>query len=267
MFAPHRTLVIPREHGAWFMLLLSLVIGAGAAGSFGLPSVLLSLSAAALFSSLYSLGEGTKKASKGRETGREASSALIYFLLALVLISPLFFAYRLWPLLSLGLLVVPFFGFYLYLMFRRKHRTAWGEMVNIAGISFPAAASYYVAAGALTSTSLLLWLLTFLYSGGSVFYVRLKVKQKVPYSAGFSQRLIAGKDLLIYLLFLFATLLVLAAAGLIPAIAVAAYLPLALKCLSGIFYSRGTASLKKIGLMEAGYTAIFAVLLLITFHP
>lgn len=266
LFEPQRLLVIPREHGAWFMLLLSLFVGAGAARSFGLPFVFLCLSAAALFSSLYSLGEGTKKASIAREMKMEALSSFIYFLLALVFIAPLFIIYRLWSLLSLGLLAAPFFGIYLYLILQRKHRTIWGELINIAGISFPAAASYYISSGVWTNTTSLLWLLTFLYSASSIFYVRLKIKQKAPFLASPGQRFLLGKSLLAYLLFLFVTLIILTITGLTPFILLVAYLPLALKSLFGIFYSRGTVSIKRVGFAEIGYSALFVALFLVTFH-
>lgn len=266
LFELQKFLVIPREHGAWFMLLLSLFIGAGTARSFGIPTFFLSLSAVALFSGLYSLGEGTKRASAGKEIKREVLSSFIYFILAFVFIAPIFFIYRLWSLLSLGLMVAPFFGLYLYFIFQRKHRTALGELVNIAGISFPAAASYYVSRGVWSNISLLLWLMTFLYSASSIFYVRLKVKQKAPFVASFGQRFIMAKDLLVYLLFLFASLFMLVITGLIPFIILVAYLPLALKCTFGIFYSSGAVSIKKIGFYEVGYSALFVLLFLITFH-
>lgn len=259
-------MVLPKEHGAWFMLLLSLFIGAGAARSFGLPFVLLSLSSIALFSSLYSLGEGTKRATTGKDIKREALSSFIYFILSLVFIAPLFLIYRLWSLFALSLLAAPFFGFYLYLIFQRKHRTVWGEFVNIAGISFPAVASHYVSTGEWSNSSLLLWLLTFIYSASSIFYVRLKVKQKAPFIASPGQRFTLGRGLLAYLLFLFAVLVFMAIAGLIPVILLAAYLPLVLKCLFAIFYSRGTTSIKKVGFIEVGYTAIFVILFLFTFR-
>ena len=260
-------MVIPREHGAWFMLLISLVIGTGAARSFGLPSILLGLSAAAMFSSLYSLGEGVKKASIAREMKREAISSFIYFILALVFAAPLVIIYRFWSLLPLGLLAAPFFAIYLYLISQRKHRTIRGEIINIAGISFPAAASYYVSSGVWTDTALLLWLLTFLYSAGSIFYVRLKVKQKAPFPASPGQRFLLGKELMAYLIFLFATLIILAITGLIPFILLAAYLPLALKSLFSIFYSRGMMSIKRVGIAETGYSALFVALFLFTFQP
>lgn len=248
------------------MLLLSLFLGAGVAGSFHLPFVFLSLSAIALFSSLYSLGEGTKRVSTGRDMRREALSSFIYLLLSILFVAPLFLVYHIWSLLALSLLVAPFFFIYLYLIFRRKHRTPWAEMVNITGISFPAAASYFISAGAWSNTALLLWLLTFLYSASSVFYVRLKVRQKAPYRAGFNQRLSSGKGLLVYLAAMFVALIILAIAGAIQFLLFAAYLPLALKALFAIFYSRGVTSIKIVGFTEVGYTLLFGILFIIIFE-
>lgn len=259
-------MVIPREHGAWFMLLLSLFMGAGTARSFGLPFVFLGLAAIAVFSGLYSLGEGTKKLAISRQMRRDVLSSIVYFFLAAILAAPLFLAYQMWPLLLLSLLAVPFSGIYIYLALQRKHRTAWGELVNIAGISFPAAASYYVSTGEWSGVSLLLWLLTFLYSASSVFYVRLKVRQKAPLAADFSQRLKMGKLLLLYMLFLFSFLTLMAAADKIRFVLLLAYLPLLIKSLHSIFFSGGTTSIKKVGFTEAGHTVLFAALFLLFFQ-
>ena len=100
----------------------------------------------------------------------------MYAAIAAIAAAMVVLVYGYWLLVPLAALALVPLGGNLYLATRREEMTAGGELLGIAGLALGAPVMYYVAAGAPGVQMLGLWLLSFLYFGGSVFYVKMKVR-------------------------------------------------------------------------------------------
>ena len=158
-------------------------------------------------------------------------------------------------------------GVHLFLSTRRADMTVGGELIGIAGLTLGAPATYYVGAGSPGIQMLGLWLLSFLYFGGSVFYVKLKVRvhsrQQPPASS--LQRMLVGKTTVIYHVGAIALAGVLVATGLVPLLAPLAYIPVSCKAVRGTLDWRRPVNIKRLGVMEIVHSLVFAVLLVIAY--
>lgn len=261
-------LPIPQESGAWSMLLVAFAVGAGVAATNLTALALFLLSIVFLFMARYPLSLWLK----GRLRQGKAEKGLLLwsgFYLSLMFLSSLVLLYlqQRWLLLLFGVLAGITVLFHLYLLQHKKDRTAGGELLGVAGLSLAAPGAYYAATGHLGETALMLWMLTFLYSGSSVFYVKMKVQQRLwrGQKPSLRQRWQVGKNTLFYQLWLVVVLSALALRSNIPPLALAAFLPLILKTLCGVFLSRGTSHIKQVGLTELGYAALFTLLLILVY--
>jgi hypothetical protein len=156
----------------------------------------------------------------------------------------------------------------LYLATRREEMTVGGELLGIAGLALGAPVMYYVAAGAPGVQMLGLWLLSFLYFGGSVFYVKMKVRihtRQAP-PAGLLARLYAGRATLVYHIFTLALTLALVTTALVPPLAPLAYIPVTCKAFQGALVWRRSVNIKRIGMIELAHSLIFALLIVLAYH-
>lgn len=279
-------LLLPREHGAWAMLLMPCLVGTAAAGWGGWPSLLLLTSVLLLFSSSRSLelllqhrpfspssttGAGQRAALTADPASRiEAASGWRQALLRLALYlgvggtagAILLLLYHRWALLAIGGLALAVLAGQMLLRGRRLDRFWAVRLLSIAALSATGPAAYYTATGVLDRHALAIWILVFLYLGSSVFYVRLFYPASTRQSnwAARHVRLRAERHMLGYLAATLLSVVTFAAAGLLPYLAPAAFVPLVGKVAWARFRRGDRPSLKRIGLMEIGHTMLFALL-------
>ena len=168
--------------------------------------------------------------------------------------------------LSAALLV-----FHWWLVDRRKEMSAYGELASICGLALGASLAYYVSTGVLNGTALGLWIVNALYFGGTVFYIKLKVRQqpKEPAPDRVSGRLVKARACLSYQSVVLTILILLAVltAGTVPALALLAFVPMTLKVLLGAtrWQDRKSLSLPKLGVIEIVHAVMFAIIIIIAF--
>ncbi|MGH7495299.1 MAG: YwiC-like family protein [bacterium] len=110
--------IIPKEHGAWAVLLVPLLVGASVAGRFNLDVLYLTLSALSGFMSYVPVQTILRHffvAPQGTEKLRAAIFwAASYLGVAVLFVLPLFFQ-KLWPLWGIGMLgMISFFGNFIW---------------------------------------------------------------------------------------------------------------------------------------------------------
>ena len=177
-----KALVVPREHGAWGILLVPLLVG----GAVGMhfqgkiePVILLLGAALSLFwlrapvESL--LGIGVMRAQPGEERRHVISAialaaALSFFFLAILL--PEWNTQRLFPLAAA--VVLAFAAQAALKKIGRSARMA-SQIVGAIGLTVTAPAAYCVATGRLDRLALGLWLATFFFSANQVYFVQLRI--------------------------------------------------------------------------------------------
>ena len=118
-------------------------------------------------------------------------------------------------------------------------------------------------------TALGLWVVNALYFGGTVFYIKLKVRQqpREPKPDRVSERLVKAKACLTYQSVVLTLIIVLVALHRLPAVALLAFVPMTLKVLYGAAHwqDKKTLSLPRLGVIELIHSTLFAVLIIIAF--
>jgi YwiC-like protein len=266
----HRALIIPREHGAWGLLLVPMITGAGVAFrecSHIFPLILLSAAALALFwlrtpaESL--LGTSAMRAQTSEEARTVKLAIALLGAIAAVALCALLWAGKnvdLWP---LG--VVAATAFIAQALLKKLGRRArmWSEMVGTIGLTATAPAAYYVITGNFNATAWMLWIANILFAGDQVHYVQLRLhtakiegfRAKLAHGWGFA----LGQALM-------TTILTLACMSrLMPAIVSLAFAPLLFR---GWFYfvqEPAPLIVRRLGWGEVKHATAFCVLFIATY--
>ncbi len=268
--ARHRALIVPREHGAWGLLLVPMITGAGIAFrecSHIFPLILLSAAALALFwlrtpvESL--LGTSAMRAESNDERRTVRSFVLGLGGVATLALCALLWAGRnadLWP---LGAAVAAAFIAQALLKKLGRRARMLSEMVGTIGLTASAPAAYYVITGNFNATAWMLWLANILFAGDQIHYVQLRLHTaKVE---GFRAKLARGWGFALGQA-LMTTIITLACLDrLMPPIASLAFAPLLFR---GWFYfvqEPGPLIVRRLGWNELKHATAFCVIFIATF--
>ncbi|HEX2986941.1 MAG TPA: YwiC-like family protein [Chloroflexota bacterium] len=256
--------MLPREHGAWAMWLVPYLLGS-ALGGWGIASLMLLISMLFLFISSRPAEfvlTGPTKSSEAQDRRTAAYGRLtIYAGIGVVAAAVLLLRYHRWALLPLGAVAALALSIMLPLKARRLDRSWPARLLSIAALSAMGPAAYYVGSGTLDHRAFAVWLLGFLYSGASVFYVRLFYRppaRKRPATATDPRRS-AERDLFVYLAVVLALLIASATVGWAPPFAGLALAPFLAKAVWAILHRGYQPTLKQLGMGEIGHSAVFAL--------
>ena len=257
---------IPREHGAWAMFLAPLLIGSGVAGIFNLDALLLALTAAGFFFLRFPLMLAIKTRARNQRAHALAWSA-IYAALTAALGIMLLLTTRLDALVPLGALGGITLVVYLALAARRAEMSIWGEWVGIAGLGLSAPAAYLLGARVLDSTALELYLLNLLYFGGTVVYVKFKVREQ-PRSVpkDWVDKLSAGSVSIAYHAMVFCAVALAAFLQWVPLLVTVAFILPMCKVMEGVLTKPARLNIKRIGFIELGFTVAFLLIVVTAYR-
>jgi YwiC-like protein len=229
-----RALVIPREHGAWGLLLVPLFTGvvAGYASEHRiLPLLVFTVTALSLFWLRTPLESLIGTSSLTVNTERERWTALIASTL-LATRATTCLAGLMWKGQNLQLLLLggaTALAFLIQSALRilgRKTRMA-AQMVGAIGLVCTAPAAYYIGTGRLDKRALILWLANWIFAGNQIHFVQLRIHS--ARATTFSQKLAHGKFFLLAQPVLFASLVFAAFWRVIPPLAIVAFFPALLR--------------------------------------
>jgi len=177
-----RALIIPREHGAWGLLLVPMVTAAGVAfhdSGRVVPFLLLLTAALALFW-LRTPVESLVGTSAMRAQTRDERHAVGIVIAMLTLFAALALAILLWAgrnpylwLLGAGA-GAAFAGQALLKKLGRSMRML-SEIIGTIGLTASAPAAYYVITGKFGATAWMLWLANLIFAGNQIHYVQLRI--------------------------------------------------------------------------------------------
>jgi hypothetical protein len=266
----HRALIVPREHGAWGLLLVPMITGAGVAfhqASHIFPLILLLTSALALFwlrTPLESfLGTSAMRAQTLEEAHTLRSAIVLFAGTAAVALAALLWAGRnadLWP---LGAAVAAAFIGQAILKKTGRRTRMLSEMVGTIGLTASAPAAYYVITGEFNATAWMLWLANILFAGDQIHYVQLRIHTaKIQ---GFRAKLAHGWGFALGQALMTAIITLACLARLMPPIASLAFAPLLFR---GWFYFVQEPTplvVRRLGWSELKHATAFCVLLIATF--
>jgi hypothetical protein len=145
---------MPREHGAWGILLVPFATAVGVAGVWNLPVTLLLVSVLSFFIARMSFLK------------RDWKWAGILLAVSAAAAAPLLLVWKLWWLVAFGAVAAP-------LAFRKTERHLAVQLLAMTGLTPTAPAAWYVATGNLDAMAWKLWLLNSLYFAGGFFFVKM----------------------------------------------------------------------------------------------
>jgi len=264
-----RALVVPREHGAWGMLLIPLVTGAVVGlvrGGTLVPLLFFTTLALLLFwlrtpvESL--LGTSPMRAQTPAERAYVLRRVVVLGILSMVCLVVLLVPghYRELPLLG-GVVAAAFLLQVLLRKLSRETRMA-SQLVGAAGLTATAPAAYYVATGELGSVAWGLWLANWLFAGNQIHFVQLRIH--AAREIGLGNRLRRGASFLFGHFFLLAALLIAYRLRWLPAAALLAFLPAMFRGIRWFFQAPQPLAVRRLGWTEMVQALVFGTLLVVS---
>jgi hypothetical protein len=261
---------IPKEHGSWAMLAVPLLLGVITAPAWHSRVIVLLVAALGFFLLRFPLAT-LVKTRRRRNSDRAYlwQWTAIYGALTALSGGWLVLVQTLWWLVPLGLLGGLLLLFHLWLVARRQEMSVAGELAGIFGLALGAPMAYYAASGRLDGSAAALWLINALYFGGTVFYIKLKVRQqpRLPAPDQVAERLIKARACLAYQTVALTIIILLVAFRQAPALTPLAFVPVTIKILvgAGRWQDKKSLSLVRLGVTEIFHAIAFAGLVILAF--
>lgn len=261
-----RSMTVPREHGAWGMLLVPLAIG----GAVGLRSTenlpaLVSLAVAAV--TLFwlrtpvetLLGTTPIKARSAEERQRVVSVIAGLGLVAALCLVVIFWGGRNRALVLIGILVAVAFG--LQALVKRAGRKGRmpAQVIGAVGLTSTAAAGYCVANGGWAPIAIALWAINFAFAAGQIHYVQVRIHSSRATTR--SELLTIGDHFLLGEALLCATVAGAWYFGLVPGLAAMAFAPIVIRGFLLFARRPGPLNVHRLGWTELTNAVLFGALL------
>jgi len=265
-----RALVLPREHGAWGLLVVPLVTGAGVAlrqGGEIVPLLLLLAAALSLFWFRTPL-ESLLGTSAIRAETKEERMTVGLVTLGLAKVAVLALGALLWAGRNRGLWLlgaVAAVAFVAQALIKRLGRRArmLSEIVGTIGLTSAAPAAYYVATGRFDKIAWVLWLANLVFAGNQIHYVQLRIHtMRVE---GLHDKLVRGWTFAFGQVLMAILLAVVCLRGLMPWVASIAFVPILLRGWLYFFRKPGPLVVRRLGWNELAQAVSFCVLFVAAF--
>lgn len=263
-------MVVPREHGAWGMLLVPLATGAVVGlrhGTNGSGLALFFCAAMSLFWLRTPL-ESWMGASAIKAQTRQERALVLRMILATGLFAAICLAALLWDGRNRGLWLIGALAALALAVqagvkkLGRKSRMP-AQMIGAIGLTSTAAGAYYVATGRLDRTALALWLANWLFAADQIHFVQVRIRSARAVSL--EEKLKHGLPFLFLQIPLIGAVVAGWRCELFPAVAALAFVPVLLR--GTLWFGRGNQPLDvhKLGFSELRQTLVFGALLCAAF--
>ena len=265
-----RALVIPREHGAWGLLLVPLFTGvvAGYASEHRIwPLLLFTMAALSLFwlrTPVESLiGTGSLTANTGKERRMALFASISWAALATACLAGLMWKGQHLQLLLLGgAAALAFLAQSVLRSLGRKTRMM-AQLVGAIGLVCTAPAAYYIGTGRLSEHAFILWVANWIFAGNQIHFVQLRIHS--ARATTFAQKVAHGKFFLLAQPVLLASLVVAAFWRMLPPLAILAFLPALVRGTLWFFRQPEPLDVRCLGWSEMKHGVAFGLLLAVAF--
>ena len=260
--------IVPKEHGAWAMLLVPYFSGAFAKGKPGVPTFLLLVCVISLYflrgCGEFYLSNLIKKKEPYQNIKSFYFQTICYFALFLLTSTLLLFYFQLWNLLVLGLVAFLFISLYYLLILKKKNYRMSQQFIVILALTLSAPAAYHTTTGNWDANILILWILNVIFFLLGMLYVHNRIglhkkRGKIMHfldKFGFVRNLIWGWCLSVIIFFgLFLS-------GLIHPLFFIILLPISVHIIVGIFFDKRDLIIKRMGYSLVGQNIFFLIILI-----
>jgi hypothetical protein len=265
-----RAFVLPREHGAWGMLLIPLLTGALAGHPRG-ERILWILTFAVAALGLFCLRtpvEAWLEISPLRpQTNVERKltyhSILIYASVSGMALAFLLLSVRAYGLLLLGAAAATTFLLQALLKQLGKATRMNAQLTGAVALTSTAAGAYYLATGRLDRSAIMIWAANWLFAADQIHFVQLRIHSARASTP--AEKFVSGRS---FLLHQFTTLLFLGViwqAGWLPGLALLAFGPIFFRGLAWYLESPRPLEVHRLGISELLYTLVFGGLFIAGF--
>ena len=164
--------MIPKQHGAWSMLILPFLLG-GIVGGWTLAHIPFAIAWLFVYMGTFFLFQYIKQRKKSQELLR---TVLTYLTIATVAAIPVFLSE--WRLAWFVLAMIPFGLVNAYFAKIKDERNVWNDVSAVTSFCIGGMASYYLGARVLDETMMWMFVLPYLYFLGSIFFVKTMIREK-----------------------------------------------------------------------------------------
>ena len=268
--ARRKALAVPREHGAWGMMLIPLATGALAAvrsGVNGGALLLFTLAAMSLFWLRTPLEAwlGTSPIKAQTEEERAFVLRVIAGTSALALISLAVLVARGYTrgLLLIGAIASLAFAVQaLVKKLGRKGRMP-AQVIGAIGLTSTAAGAYYVATGRLDRVAFALWVANWLFASDQIHFVQVRLH--ASRASGFGEKMKLGLPFFAGQFVLIAAVLAACHFGIFPGAVAVAFVPVLVRGTFWFIRGRQPLDVHKLGFAELAQSLVFGALVSIAF--
>ena len=265
-----RALIVPREHGAWGLLLVPLFTGvaAGTASAPRLwPLLVFTIAALSLFWLRTPVESLLGTAPLTAQTSRERWTALIASVLlagvAAACLAGLMWKGRNLQLLLLGAAA----GVALVAQAVLRGLGRWARMaaqlVGTMCLTCAAPAAYYVGTGHLDRRAFALWAANWIFAGNQIHFVQLRIH--AARASNFSEKFARGRVFFLAQLVLLAFLIFASLRGAVPPLMIIAFVPVLIRGTQWFFRKPEPLDVKSLGWSEMKQGVVFGILTAIAF--
>ena len=267
-----RLLTFPREHGAWGILLVPLIVGVAAGArtaNAALPLLLLTVGALALFclrTPIESLaGTSVTRVQSNAERRAVIMAIAAYSAVAGISLAFLVWIERSWTLIYLGAAVGGIFLAQALLKSFGRGMRFPAQLIGSLGLTSTSAAAYCVATGSLNSTALVLWAANWLFAANQIHYVQLRIHSARATSR--QEKLTRAIPFLVGEVVLAIILIVAWQLGYISPLTALVFIPVLMRGLMWALSSRlAPLEVHRLGKSELAQAVVFGVLLILSLY-
>jgi len=261
-----RAVIVPREHGAWGLLLVPLFTGlvVGVAPAYHFGSLLLFTAAAFLLFWLRTpveslLGSGVITAHTSVERRSAAIASLLLASAAVACLAALLWAGRNSQLLYIGLIAGVALALQTALRRMGRAMRMTSQLAGAVALTATAPAAYYLGIGRFGTPALTLWLANWFFAWNQIHFVQLRIH--AAKANGIAEKYGAGRYFLAGQLILLVALASAALARFISPLVIFAFVPAFLRGTHWFFCAPGALNVRKLGWSEMKQGIAFGILL------
>ena len=266
-----RSFFLPREHGAWGMLLVPLVTGAAAGNPRGERIIWILLFAAValgLFCLRTPVEAGLEISALRPQNDAERRlihySIYIYASVAGLPLAVLMLWARAYGLLLLGAAAAIAFLLQAVLKQLGRETRMNAQLTGAIALSSTAAGAYYLATGHFGPTAAIIWLANWLFAANQIHFVQLRIHSARAMTPG--EKFRQGRDFLLHQAFSLLLLGLIWRAGWLPGLILMAFAPLFVRGFAWLLESPRPLQVRRLGVSELLYAIAFGMIFIVGYH-